>query len=142
MYHSRIVLSVCGSVRYIVRNLHCTVTIDSVLANSKKQNAFLFYVHAMFHHDCPLAMKSASTPRRLAQKNHHHHHHLGEILYLLICSVLLCLSWLLRSRVQKFRRDLRITLYFSMSFMRPGHFTILDNISAHSSLSVMHDDQS
>jgi hypothetical protein len=31
---------------------------------------------------------------------------LGEILYLLICSFLLCLSWLLRSRFRKFRRDL------------------------------------
>jgi len=33
-------LSVGGSVRYVVRNLRCTVTIDSVLANSKTQNAF------------------------------------------------------------------------------------------------------
>jgi len=31
---------------------------------------------------------------------------LGEILYLLICSFLLCLSWLLRSQVQKSQRDL------------------------------------
>ena len=30
-----------------------------------------------------------------------------------ICSFLLCLSWLLRSRVRKFRRDLRITLYIN-----------------------------
>jgi hypothetical protein len=30
---------------------------------------------------------------------------LGEIPYLLICSFLLCLSWLLRSRFWKFRRD-------------------------------------
>ena len=36
---------------------------------------------------------------------------LGEILYVLICSFLPCLSWLLRSRVRKSRRDLRITLY-------------------------------
>ena len=36
---------------------------------------------------------------------------LGEILYLLICSFLRCLSWLLRSRVRKSRRDLWITLY-------------------------------
>jgi hypothetical protein len=53
MYHSRIVLSVGGSVWYVVWNLRCTVTIDSVLANSKTQNAFLFPVHAMFWHDCP-----------------------------------------------------------------------------------------
>jgi len=32
-------------VRYMVRNLRCTVTIDSVLANSKTQNAFLFTRH-------------------------------------------------------------------------------------------------
>ena len=76
------------------------VTNDSVRANSKTQNAFLFPVHAMFRHDCPLAVKPASTPRRLVDKK------LGEILYLLICSFLLCLSWLLCNRVRKFRRDL------------------------------------
>jgi hypothetical protein len=65
MYHSRIVLSVGGSVWYVFRNLRCTVTIDSVLANS---NAFLFPVDAMFRHDCPLAVNPASTPRRLRQK--------------------------------------------------------------------------
>jgi len=69
MYHSRIVLSVGGSVRYMVRNLRCTVTIDSVLANSKTQNAFLFTVHAIFRHDYPLAVEPASTPRPLLQKN-------------------------------------------------------------------------
>ena len=31
--------------------------------------------------------------------------------YLLMCSFLLCLSWFLRSRFRKFRRDLGITLY-------------------------------
>ena len=68
MYHSRIVLSVGGSVRYLVRNLRCTVTIDSVLANSKTQNAFLFTVHAIFRHDYPLAVEPTSTPRSLVQK--------------------------------------------------------------------------
>ena len=38
---------------------------------------------------------------------------LREILYLLICSFLPCLSWLLRSRVRKSRRDLWITLYIA-----------------------------
>ena len=52
----------------MVRNLRCTVTIDSVLANSKTQNAFLFTVHAIFRHDYPLAVESASTPRPLVQK--------------------------------------------------------------------------
>jgi hypothetical protein len=37
-------------------------------AKSKTQNAFVFTVHAMFRHDCPLAVKPASTPRRLVQK--------------------------------------------------------------------------
>ena len=68
MYHSRIVLSISGSVRYMARNLRCTVTIDSVLANSKTQNAFLFTVHAIFRHDYPLAVEPASTPRPLVQK--------------------------------------------------------------------------
>ena len=36
---------------------------------------------------------------------------LGEIPHLLICSYLLCLSWLLCSWVRNFRRDLRNTLY-------------------------------
>ena len=49
-----------------------------------------------------------STPRLLLQKK------LGEILYLLICSFLPCLSWLLRSRVRKSRRDFWITLYITM----------------------------
>jgi hypothetical protein len=105
MYYSQIVLSIGGSVWYMVQNLHCTVTIYSVSANSKTQNAFLFPVHAMFRHDCPLAMKPSSTPRHLVHKK------LGEILFLLICSFLLCLSWLLRSWVWKFQRDLWIILY-------------------------------
>ena len=68
MYHSRIVLSVGGSVWYMIRNLRCTVTIDSVLANSKTQNAFLFTVNAIFLHDYPLAVECGSTPRPLVQK--------------------------------------------------------------------------
>ena len=56
-------------------------------------------------------LTSAASPRvhisstcKVGQK-------LGEILYLSICSFLPCLSWLLRSRVRKSRRDLWITLY-------------------------------
>ena len=78
---------------------------DSVLANSKTQNTFLFTVNAIFLHDYPLAVEPGSTPRPLVPKK------FGEILYLLICSLLPCLSWLLRSRVRKSRRDLWITLY-------------------------------
>jgi len=100
MYHSRIVLSVGGSVRYMIQNLRCTITIDSVLANSKTPNAILFTVNAICCHDYPLAVEPGSTPRPLVQKK------LGEILYLLICSFLPCLSWLLRSRVRKSRRHL------------------------------------
>jgi hypothetical protein len=48
----------------------------------------------------PLAVKPASTSRGLVQKK------LGEIICLLICFFLPCLSWLLRSRVRKSRRDL------------------------------------
>ena len=36
--------------------------------------------------------------------------------YLLMCSFLLCLSWLLRSRVRKFQRDLWITLYMNIIY--------------------------
>ena len=68
MYHSRIVLSVGGSVWYMIRNLRCTVTVDSVLANSKTLNAFLFTVNAIFLHEYPLAVEPGSTPRSLVQK--------------------------------------------------------------------------
>ena len=98
MYHSQIVLPVGGSVWYMIRNLRCTVTIDSVLANSKIQNA----VNAIFRHNYPLAVEPASTPRPLVPKKKK----LGEILFPLICSFLPCLSLLLRSRVRKSRRDL------------------------------------
>ena len=52
---------------YMIRNLRCTVTIDSVLANSKTQNAFLFTVNAIFLHENPLAVEPGSTPRSLVQ---------------------------------------------------------------------------
>jgi len=111
MYHSRIVLSVGDSVWYMIWNLRCTVTIDSVLVNSKTQNAFLFTVNAIFRHDYPLAVEPASTPRPLVQKK------FGEILYILICSFLPCLSWLLCSRVRKSQRDLWITLYIVTKYL-------------------------
>jgi len=53
---------------YMIRNLSCTVTTDSVLANSKTQNAFLFTVNHIFLHDYPLAVEPGSTPRPLIQK--------------------------------------------------------------------------
>jgi len=69
LYHSRIVLSVGGSMWYMIRNLRCTIRIDSVLANSKTQNTFLFTMNAIFRHDCPLAVEPSSTPRPIVQKN-------------------------------------------------------------------------
>jgi hypothetical protein len=46
LYHSQTVLSVGGSVCYLFQNLYYTITIDSVLVNSKTQNAFLSLVLA------------------------------------------------------------------------------------------------
>jgi hypothetical protein len=66
--HSRIVLSVGGSLWCLVRNLRCSATVDSVLANSKTQSAFSSSVLAKFRHDCPLAVKPASAPWRLLRK--------------------------------------------------------------------------
>src|SRR5215510_2463093 len=101
----------------MIRNLRCTVTIDSVLATSKKQNAFLFTVNASCCHDYPLAVEPKSTPRPLVQKK------LGLILYPLICSFLPCLSWLLRSRVRKSRRVIRKSLRDFRTRLR--HFSSL-----------------
>ena len=42
--------------------------VDSVLANSKTQNAFLFTAKAIFLHDYPLAVEPGGTPRPLVQK--------------------------------------------------------------------------
>ena len=55
------------ALRNMIRNLRCTVTIDSVLANSKTQKAFLFTVNSIFLHDYPLAVELGSTPRPLVQ---------------------------------------------------------------------------
>ena len=87
--------------------LYQKLYIQSVLANSKTKNIFLFTVNAIFLHDYPLAVETGSTPRPLVKKK------IFEILYLLICSFLPCLSWLLRSRVRKSRRDLSITVYYT-----------------------------
>ena len=53
---------------------------------------------------------------------------LGEILYLLICSFLLCLSWLLRSRVRKFRRELWIYPVHGWTY---SPLTIVTSVSQH-----------
>jgi len=94
----------------MIRNLRCTVTINSVLANSKTQNAFLFTVNAIFRQSrLPPNGGTWKYAKALVQKKE-----LGEILYLLICSFPPCLSWLFRSRVRKSRRDLWITLYITV----------------------------
>ena len=72
--------------------------LESVLANSKTQNAFLFTVHAIFRHDYPLAVEPAITPKTLVQKK--------TLRDSVPIDMLPCLSWLLRSRVRKFRRGL------------------------------------
>ena len=99
----------------MIRNLRCTVTIDSVLANSKTQNAFLFNVNAIFRQSrLPPSGGTWKYAKAPGTKK------LGEILYLLICSFLPCLSWLLRSRVRKSRRDLWITLQMALGCFTPS----------------------
>ena len=84
-----------------------------------RQMSIKFLQHALQHVSLELdwitELTSAASPTvhisstcKVGQK-------LGEILYLLICSFLPCLSWLLRSRVRKSRKDLWITLYFGAS---------------------------
>jgi hypothetical protein len=95
-----------------------------ILANSKAQTPYLFPVHAMFCHDCPPSgetCKYATVPSTKKK--------LREFLCLLICSFLSCLSWLLRSRVRKSRRDLWITLYISLC-MAVFYFIIYVSIAA------------
>ena len=69
-------------------------------------------------------------PRTLVQKT------LGEILYLLICSFLPCLSWLLHSRVRKSRRDLWITMYLSEAHQCSQASTHLSRCSQHSNIGL------
>jgi hypothetical protein len=91
-------------------------------ANSTTQSAYLFPVHAMFRHDCPPSCETCKYATAPSTKKK-----LGEILCLLICSFLSCLSWLLRSRVRKSRRDLRITLYIGRTV--PKGYTRLRDAS-------------
>ena len=82
------------------------------LSFGKFQDTERFLIHCERHFSSrlPLSVEPGSTRRPLYKKKKK----LGEILYLLVCSFLPCLSWLLRSRARKSRRDLWITLY-SMS---------------------------
>jgi len=87
------------------------------LSFGKFQDTECFLIHYQRHFSSRLPpsggtckyAKAPSTKKKL-----------GEILYLLICSFLPCLSWLLRSRVQKSRRDLWITLYSTQSLFLTG----------------------
>jgi hypothetical protein len=58
-----------------------------------RQNAFLFPVLTMFCHDCPLAVKPASSPWCQLPKQ------TWRDCLPIDLSFLLCLSWLLRCRV-------------------------------------------
>ena len=126
MYHSRIVLSVGGSVWYMIRNLRCTVTIDSVLANSKTQNAFLFTANAIFRHDYPLAVEPASTPRPLVRTKKNLERFSTCVL---ICSFLPCLSWLLQLVSSNFTTNtddvkIKFHTYFSLCLSCSHHISL------------------
>jgi hypothetical protein len=69
LYQSLTVLSVSGSVRYLVRKPRCTFTIDWVLANCRTQKAFCSPENAMFAHHCLLAKKRLTTPSHPSRKN-------------------------------------------------------------------------
>jgi hypothetical protein len=69
LYQSLTVLSVGGSVRYLVRKPRCTVAIDWVLTNCRTQKAFCSPENAMFAHHCLLAEKRVTTPSHLSRKN-------------------------------------------------------------------------
>jgi hypothetical protein len=100
-------------VRYTVPNLRFTVTVDSVSAHSKKQDAFLFPVYAMFRHNCPLTLKPASTPRRLVHKKKTWRDSLPIDMLLSAVSVLV-----VAQRVWNFQGYLRITLHIETALSK------------------------
>ena len=129
MYHSRIVLSVGGSVWYMIRNLLCTVTIDSVLVNSKTQNAFLFTVNAIFLYDYPLAVEPGSTPRSLVQKKTWRDSLPIDMLISAVSVLVVAQS------SSDSRRDLRITLYSVLGLnIQDGEMTIFCEFKCHTPL--------
>jgi hypothetical protein len=78
-----------GSVWYLVWNIQCPWQMTQFwhISSFKTRKAFLFPVHAMFHHDDPLAVKLASIPQHLSSPPHKKIK-LGEILYPLTWSFL------------------------------------------------------
>ena len=122
MYHSRIVLSVGGSVWYMIRNLR-----HNWLSFGKFQDIERFLIHCERHFSSRLPPSGSTckyTKAATIKKK------LGEILCLLICSFLPCLSWLLRSRVRKSLRDLWITLY-SVYYTVLNYSILLHTITTH-----------
>jgi len=83
----------------------------STLASSQLTQFWQIPRHRTLSYNCPRHVSSRLPPSgatckyamALSAQNKP-----GEILYLFICSFLLCLSWLLCSRFRNFRRDLRI----------------------------------
>ena len=78
------------------------------LSFGKFQDTECFLIHCARHFSSRLPPSSGTCKYAKAPSTKKK---LWEILYLLICSFLAFLSWLLRSRVRKFQRDLWITLY-------------------------------
>ena len=114
MYHSRIVLSV---------GVLCGTWSETSVAQSQLTQFWQFQDKERFLFHCERHFSSRLLPSGGTwkyAKAPSTKKKLGLILYLLICSFLPCLSWLLRSRVRKSRRDLRITLYilFAQAFIR------------------------
>jgi hypothetical protein len=105
--HSRNVLSVGGSVWYLVRNLHRTVTVGSVLANSKTQR---FLAPCPRHVSSRLPPSGETCKYAIAPITQTHLEIFSAYLYAPFCYV----SWLLRCRGRNFRRDLRTTLYINV----------------------------
>jgi hypothetical protein len=108
MHHSRIVLSVDGSVWYKVRHIRYTVKIDSVFTNSKQGREHFFPPYSR-HVSSRLPTSGETFNLIYACKHSLQVHHgdynpnkLGQIVYIVTCTFLLCLSWWLQSRVTKY----------------------------------------
>jgi hypothetical protein len=114
LYHSWIVLSVGGSPWYLVKNLRCTFTIDSVLANSKTACVLMPCPHGVLSRLHLSSETCKYTMMPITQTN-------VELFSTYWCAPLCCV-YLGCCAVQKFRRDLWISLYFSLSLALNGRF--------------------
>jgi hypothetical protein len=105
LYQSLTVLTVGGSVRYLVRESRCTVIIDWVLANCRTQKSFLF---TWKRHVCtPLPPSEETGNHAIASVIKK----LLHFLYPLVCFYLLYVGLLLHGQASKSRMDLWNTLY-------------------------------